>query len=187
MADSKKRFWKQFIKSRKEIGAVTPSSRYLTKVILDKIDFAKAKVIVELGPGTGVFTFEILKRMNRECKLILVELNNEMFDLLSRKINDSRVVLVHGSANDLEKILKNYHVGQPDVIISSLPLSVMPERIAENIIKISSAVLAQNGRYIQFMYSLAFKKKLSQYFSKLNQSFVFLNFPPAFIFECIKA
>lgn len=187
MPNSKKRFWKQFVKSRKEIGSVTPSSRFLTKGIVDKIDFANAKVIVELGPGTGVFTFEILKRMTNDCKLILVELNNEMFDLLDKKINDSRVILVHGSANDLEQILQNHHIGQPDAIISSLPLSVMPEQIAENIIKTSSSVLAHNGRYIQFMYSLVLKKKLSQYFSKLNQSYIFLNFPPAFIFECRKA
>ena len=75
MPDSKRKFWKQFLKSRREIGSVTPSSRYLTRGIVDKIDFANAQVIVELGPGTGVFTRTILNRMSATCKLVVIELN----------------------------------------------------------------------------------------------------------------
>jgi phospholipid N-methyltransferase len=186
MPNSKKKFWRQFLKSRKEIGSVTPSSRFLTKGIIEKIDFSVANVIVELGPGTGVFTFEILQKMSPNCRLIVVELNDEMFDILQKKVVDPRVSLVHGSATDLFEILGAHGIQEADVIVSSLPLSVMPEQIAENILKSSAEVLALNGRYIQFMYSLVLKKKLEYYFSSLKQSYVFLNLPPAFIFDCRK-
>lgn len=187
MPSSKKKFWRQFVKSRKEIGSITPSSRFLTRGIMNKIDFVHAGVIVELGPGTGVFTVEILKRMTHNCKLIVVELNAEMYNELKKKINDPRVVLVHGSANDLSNILASNGLTHVDYIVSGLPLSVMPQEIAENIIKTSSDVLSQNGRYIQFMYTLLFKKKMLRHFSSLTQSYIFLNFPPAFIFECQKS
>lgn len=186
MPNSKKKFWQQFLKSRKEIGSVTPSSKFLTKGIMSKIDFSLARVIVELGPGTGVFTFEILQKMSQDCRLIVVELNDEMFQILQHKITDPRVILIHGSATDLDKILGQNDIQHADVIVSSLPLSVMPDDIAENILKSSAAVLALNGRYIQFMYTLVFKKKLGCYFSDLKQSYVFFNLPPAFIFDCRK-
>jgi phospholipid N-methyltransferase len=186
MPNSKNKFWKQFLKSRKEIGSVTPSSRFLTEGIIKKIDFNKANVIVELGPGTGVFTFEILKKMSPDSKLIVVELNDEMFAILKKKITDPRAILVHGSASDLNSILQKFNIQHADVIVSSLPLSVMPEQVTEDILKSSAEVLGTNGRYIQFMYTLVLKKKLAQYFSKMKQSYVFLNFPPAFIFECRK-
>jgi len=186
MPNSKKKFWQQFLKSRKEIGSVTPSSRFLAKGIIDKIDFSIANVIVELGPGTGVFTFEILQKMSPDSRLIVVELNDEMFELLQKKIVDPRVLLVHGSATDLDSIFRKFGIQQADVIVSSLPLSVMPEAIAEDILKSSASVLALNGRYIQFMYTLVLKKKLERYFSNLKQSYVFLNLPPAFIFDCRK-
>ena len=186
MPSSKKQFWKQFLKSRKEIGSVTPSSRYLTKGIISKIDFNLAKVIVELGPGTGVFTHALLKNMTDDSRLIVVELNDEMFYILQKKIVDPRVLLIHGSATDLKKILHKEGIQEADVIVSSLPLSVMPEDISENILTSSAAVLAPKGRYIQFMYSLVLKKKLERHFSQMKKSYIFLNLPPAFIFDCRK-
>lgn len=186
MPNSKKKFWQQFLKSRKEIGSVTPSSKYLTKGMVDKIDFNKAKVIVELGPGTGVFTSEILKKMSADCRLIVVELNDAMFKLLEENFVDPRVILVHGSATDIKQILASNGLEKADVIVSSLPLSVMPEEISESILKESASALVQDGRYIQFMYTLVLKKKLIKHFAGLKQSYIFLNFPPAFIFDCRK-
>ncbi len=153
---------------------------------MDKIDFREARVILELGPGTGVFTVEIIKRMRQDCLLIVVELNKEMFQLLQQKFHDPRVVLIHGSATDIQEILTKQGHEKADVIVSSLPLSVMPEQIADAILSASEQVLSNNGRYVQFMYSLLLKKKLKKHFSGLKQSYVFLNFPPAFIFDCRK-
>jgi phosphatidylethanolamine/phosphatidyl-N-methylethanolamine N-methyltransferase len=51
----KKSFIKQFWAEKKMVGSMTPSSRFLTQKMLKNIDFKKVKLIVELGPGTGVF------------------------------------------------------------------------------------------------------------------------------------
>lgn len=186
MPNSKRKFWQQFLKSRKEIGSVTPSSRFLTKRMMSKIDFSEAKVILELGPGTGVFTSEIINRMRPDCQLIVVELNKPMFDLLEQKFRDPRVSLVHGSATDIQKILETHGHNKVDVVVSSLPLSVMPDNISEEILKASSFALKPKGKYVQFMYSLLLKKKLNRHFPGLKQSYVLLNLPPAFVFDCKK-
>lgn len=184
MPDSKRKFWKQFLKSRREIGSVTPSSRYLTKGIVDKIDFENAKVIVELGPGTGVFTRAMLKKMSADCKLIVIELNTEMFQLLQKSISDPRVILVEASATEMKNILLQNGFENADYIISSLPLTVMPEQVANTILSDSKLLLSSKGKYLQFMYSLMLKTKLEAYFSQVEKTFVLFNFPPAFVFEC---
>ncbi len=184
MPDSKRKFWKQFLKSRREIGSVTPSSRYLTKGIVDKIDFENAQVIVELGPGTGVFTNAILSQMSASCKLVVIELNTEMFQLLKKKISDPRVILVEASATEMKNILAQNGLEKVDFIISSLPLTVMPEQVANTILSDSKSLLSSKGKYLQFMYSLMLKTKLEDYFSHVEKTFVHFNFPPAFVFEC---
>ncbi len=184
MPDSKRKFWKQFLKSRREIGSVTPSSRHLTKGIIDKIDFTQDIVVIELGPGTGVFTKALLDKLTSKSRLIVIELNDEMHDLLAKKFNDERLILVHGSATKMKQVLQDNAIEGADYIVSSLPLSVMPEEIANQIFQDSKTILNGQGKYIQFMYSLVLKTKLEHYFQHVSKSFVLLNFPPAFVFEC---
>ena len=62
-------FLSEFIKHPKNTGAIAPSSNILAKAMVDAIDFDVAKCIVELGPGTGSFTKEIMKRKRKEQHL----------------------------------------------------------------------------------------------------------------------
>ena len=184
MPDSKRKFWQQFLKSRREIGSVTPSSRHLSKAIVSKMDFSEDRVIIELGPGTGVFTNAILAQMSANSKLIVIELNAEMYQLLKKSLLDTRVILVHGSATEMRSVLAQNNLDYVDYIVSSLPLSVMPEAVANQIFADSKSLLGAHGKYVQFMYSLVLKAKLESYFAHVSKSFVFLNFPPAFVFDC---
>ncbi|MBA2450709.1 MAG: hypothetical protein H0V51_22075, partial [Chloroflexi bacterium] len=49
-------FLREFLRNPHELGSITPSSQHLAGALLDQIDFRTARRIVELGPGTGVFT-----------------------------------------------------------------------------------------------------------------------------------
>ena len=69
-------FLKQFWQEKKMVGAMSPSSKYLAHKMLRNIDFKKAKVIIELGPGTGIFTKKILEFMQPDAKLLVFELND---------------------------------------------------------------------------------------------------------------
>src|SRR5690606_26212453 len=100
----KTKFLNTFFKDRKQVGALAPSSRFLVKKMCDHIDFEQAQVIVELGPGTGVFTSEILKRANQNTKIFVIELNQEFYDLLKKKFTDSRIILIKSSADKLDAV-----------------------------------------------------------------------------------
>lgn len=57
-------FFKEFLKNTKQIGSVMPSSSFLSKVIVSKINYKNVNVIVELGAGTGVFTEMLVNNLN---------------------------------------------------------------------------------------------------------------------------
>jgi len=94
----KKGFLKQFWKEKKMVGAMAPSSRFLAKKMLKNIDFNSEKVIVELGPGTGVFTKEIIQKMAPDAHLLVFELNDNFYKALKKSIHDERVILIHDTA-----------------------------------------------------------------------------------------
>lgn len=180
-------FLKQFWQEKKMVGAMSPSSRYLAHKMLKNIDFKKAKVLVELGPGTGVFTKRILDAMNPDAKLLVFELNDNFYESLRQEINDDRMILIHDSAEYINRYLKEENLLNTDYVISSLPLANFPNKLKANILNASYDALKNNGKYIQFQYSLNSKKELEACFESVHISFTPLNFPPAFVYTCIKS
>ena len=182
----KSAFLKQFWQEKKMVGAMSPSSKYLAHKMLQNIDFKKAKVLVELGPGTGVFTKKILEAMNPDAKLFVFELNDNFYHALKEEIVDDRMILIHDSAEFIQKYLNEYQHLNTDYVISSLPLANFPNKLKLNILNASYESLRNNGKYIQFQYSLNSKKALEERFESVHLSFTPLNFPPAFVYTCIK-
>ena len=181
-----KTFLNTFFAERKQVGAVAPSSKFLVASMCNKIDFKKARYIVELGPGTGVFTSEILKRSHPDCRILLIELNKTFYDILDKKFNDKRLIVVNSSADEIENVLKEFNFPYADAVLSSLPLTVIPEIIKKRIVIGSYNVLREGGVYVQYQYSLNAKKLLELKYGKLKIGFVPINIPPAFVYTGIK-
>lgn len=56
-------------------GTLMPSSRFLVKRMLSKINFDHDRDILQLGYGNGVFTKELLLRMNHTSTLTIFEID----------------------------------------------------------------------------------------------------------------
>ena len=184
---TKKAFFKEAIKSFKTAGTIVPSSKFLIKKMLKDIDFNNAKVLVEYGPGNGIITQEILNKMNSDTILICFEINIQFYEYL-KQIKDKRLVVLNASAEHIEMELKKLNYTMVDYFISSLPLTIIPKTVAENILWKSKQVLRLNGQFIQYQYSLRFYNKFKQIFNKKNVrlNFELANIPPAFIYKCVK-
>lgn len=170
------------------VGAVSPSSKFLMRKMLTNINFKTAKVIVEFGPGTGVFTREIVSRMEPDCKLIVFELHEEFYKKLTAEFQDNpSVFLRNESAENIGSVLKQHDFTNTDVVISSLPLANFPGELIDSILKNSVSALSKHGKYIQFQYSLTSKKYLQKYFNSVQINFTARNIPPAFIYTCLNS
>ncbi|MCR4334279.1 MAG: hypothetical protein NUV47_00915 [Patescibacteria group bacterium] len=175
-------FFKEFIRNWREVGSIVPSSNFLIKKMLKTIDFKRAKIIVEFGPGSGCMTKELLKKMNSDSKLIVFESNNN-FCRRIKNIDDSRITIFNESALNLKKHLNKQ---RPNYIISGIPLANLSESDKKNLLLSSYDALIPEGRFIQFQYSIESLNNLKNTFDDVSIDFTILNIPPAFVFSCLK-
>lgn len=185
---SKKRYFlKEFFKEKKTVGAISPSSKHLGKKMLENIDFNKSKVILELGPGTGVFTRMLASKIADDGLILIFELHDGFYENLKKEFsNDDRVIVINDSAENIGKHLKEHNLKEVDIVMSSLPLTNFNNKLVMNILKQSHQYLNSSGLYIQFQYSLNAQKALKKVFKTVRISFTPRNIPPAFVYTCTK-
>jgi phospholipid N-methyltransferase len=183
---SRIKFFKEAVKNINTLGTVTPSSRFLSKRMLRKIDFSKADVIVELGSGNGAITKYILENLSPKATLICFEINDNFYKQL-KELQNPQLIVLKSSAENIVKELKKLNINKVNYIISSLPLTIIPDEISDEILAKSFHVLEKNGTFIQYQYSLSYFRKLKNVFKEsISLEFEPLNLPPAFIYRCKK-
>ena len=184
--DMSKAFIKEFWKDKKMIGSMVPSSKYLAAKMLDHIPFKNTKLIIELGPGTGIFTEKIIQKLDVTTQLIVLELNSEFYQELKAKICHTNVHIKEASADKIGEIMLELGFEKADIIISSLPLANFSAKLRNSILEVVKESLNENGSFIQFQYSLNAYKNLKKLFPVVKLNFTALNFPPAFVYTCSK-
>ncbi len=185
--NKKRYFLKQFFKQKKTVGAISPSSKYLAQKMLEEIDFERHKVFVEFGPGTGVFTKKIIKRMSDDAKLLIFELHTPFYESLQKEYSDDpRIVVIHDSAAKLHNYLEENGLNEVDFVISSLPLANFNQKVIHSILDAVYEALRTGGYYVQFQYSLKTKKSIQRKFKQLTVKFTSRNLPPAFVYTAKK-
>lgn len=177
-------FLKNFIHNPSLIGSAFASSPRLVNDLLAGVDFQRARLVVEYGPGTGVFTDEILRRLHPEARFLCIELMPEFYQTLKDRYTDPRMILVNGSAADVCHWLKEYSLPAPEAIVSGLPFTSLPDQIRHDILSATCQALAPGGRFLLYQYTKYLTKHLDRYFADIQTSWTFRNMPPAFTFVC---
>lgn len=182
-----KSFVRNFIEYPKMIGAICPSSKALAKKMVKDINFEKAQCIVEYGPGTGVFTDELIGNKREDTLLILIELNKDLYYNLCKRYNDIKnVIIVNDSAENIEKYIQQLGFQYADYIVSGLPFAAFEDSVSNIILDNTFKVLNDEGRFITFQYTLLKKDFINEFFDDIQISYEVKNIPPAFIFSCSK-
>src|SRR5919109_4867894 len=100
-------FFKRFLQRPFQIASIVPSSKALVERVADKIDFDRARAIAEYGPGEGVHSREIARRMRPDCQLLLFELDPAFSRDLHRQFSDdARVHVINDNAVHLQTELQ---------------------------------------------------------------------------------
>lgn len=186
-------FLREFFREPKSIGAVAPSGRSLARTIVSGIDIEQARVIVEYGPGTGVFTREILRRKQPEAEFFAVEQNGALAAILRQRFPGVRVF--EDSVEHLPALLSQSGCGKVDCIVSGLPWAAFDSDLQNRLLRATLDILADGGRFTTFAYlqglilpaGLRFKRLLAEHFCHVGRSaIVWRNLPPAFAYRCVK-
>ena len=175
-------FVEEFFRNPATVGSLVPSSRELTDKVMEPINFATARCIVEYGPGTGVFTDVIMQRRKAETVVVLVEVNRRFSKQLQERYSGQpNVHIVHGSADETGQHLQACGAPAPDYVVCGLPFSSLPRRLGWRILEHTQQLLEPAGKLILFQYSLQNKKLFGKFFHLLNHTHVLLNLPPAHV------
>src|SRR6476646_7438734 len=112
-------FLREFIASPTMTGSVTPSSRQLARTIVEGLDLRNADVVLEYGPGTGVFTEFVLSELKPGAKFAAIELNPHFAKTFKERYPN--VLLFEDSVSNVEGLCKRAGVQSVDCIVSGLP------------------------------------------------------------------
>ncbi len=186
-------FIKQFLLSPKKTGAIASSSEELAELITNKCNLSDAKVVVELGSGTGVFTEKIIKKINSKTIFFVLEINS--FFIKKTKKRCLGVKIYKDSAINIDKYLKLNKVDICDCIISGLPWASFDKKLQETLIDKIVSVLKPGAEFVTFAYlsgiilpsAKRFRNILNKKFRNVNKTrTVWKNLPPAFVYYCKK-
>lgn len=171
----------ELLKSFRTSGAVAFSSPRLVKKIIGNIDFSQASRIIELGPGNGCITTDLLQLMRIDATLYAFEVNKKFCDDLEL-LKDPRLKVYNESAAHIRE-----HVGYDShdgitYIVSSIPFGILPEAECDKIMHSIHEISDEKTTFIQYSYSIIQYRRYKKYFPQLKVQFELINIPPAFIF-----
>lgn len=146
-----------------------------------------ATVVVEYGPGTGVFTDAIIQRLRPEARLLVFEVNPEFHQVLKARITDRRVTVLQASAAEISQYITNLGLPAPDCIVSGLPFTSLPRPVTHSILQATYATLKPGGVFVTYQYTPLLRRVLRSYFDTTRITrLVLRNLPPALVFVCRK-
>jgi phospholipid N-methyltransferase len=177
-------FARNFFRHPRMLGSIVPSSRFLIKQLLEPIDWARAQVIVEYGPGVGNITQEILRRMRPDACLIAIETNPDFVRLLRSSTEDGRLHVVEASAESVVEILRQHGHEKASYIISGIPFSTIAAPLRERILRKTCSVLEPRGSFLVYQFSTRVLQDLQRIFRYVARQFEPLNVLPAYLFFC---
>lgn len=183
-------FMKGVLAKTRTTGALGPSSHALAEEVTNRAQLENADVIVEFGPGTGVFTEVIQAHKKPDAYFMAVEVNPEFARITRERCPGVHVI--EGSAADTPKFLREDGHESCDVIVSGLPWTMFPEELQDLILQAAYDALRPGGRFVTFAYTMSplfhsgkrfFKGKLPAKFPKVTRSrAIWKNFPPAHVY-----
>lgn len=179
-------FLANFLKHPTKVGWLLPSSRFLVNEVLNQVDWGRAKVIVEYGPGVGSFTKAVLQRMQPDARLVAIELNSEFCGYLNNTLRDPRLQVVNDSATEIDSLLNKLGLPKADYVISGIPFKTMPDPLRDLVVRKTHSILKPDGSFLVYQFSGTVRPYLERVFGRVSRDFKLLNILPARLFYCAR-
>ncbi|MGI9345445.1 MAG: class I SAM-dependent methyltransferase [Gammaproteobacteria bacterium] len=173
-------FFKKFWRQPKANGSLYPSSKFACRAMLSDLPLDELDTIVELGPGTGVFTQYYLKGCRADATIVLFESDPDFQDYLKARFADDKRIVFAGNALELSKTLQGLGIARADLILSSLPVSLgntltqIMHQVAQN--------LGPEGIFRCYTYAPVLARKYYRDLGVRKLRTVVRNLPPMWIY-----
>lgn len=180
-------FFLAWLRNPRAISAVAPSGSRVSALMTQGIGPATGAVM-ELGPGTGAFTYSLLERGVREDDLTLVELSADFARLLQKRFPRARVLCLDATRIGEMELLEGAPFG---AVVSGLGFRAMRVREIRAILGGAFKNLKPGGAFHQITYGPRCPVP-DQVLEHLNLRDVRIgrtvwNLPPASVYQISKA
>jgi phosphatidylethanolamine/phosphatidyl-N-methylethanolamine N-methyltransferase len=179
-------FLGKFLRHGTKIASLAPSSPWLSRATVRNIDWGKAKVVVELGAGTGPITKVLAERAPASCRVLTIERDPDFARLLRERFGHlPNFEVIEGDCRDLDRMLAERGIERADYVVSGLPVPSFPQDLQRELFRVVKRVLAPGGSYNQitelpWVYQGLYRK----FFDDVHFAFEPRNFPPAGAYFC---
>ncbi len=180
--DERLAFLQVFLRKPQQVGSVIPSSRFLERRLVELTGVANARVVVELGPGTGGTTRALLHALPPDAKLLAIEIDPR-FAAILRGSREPRLIVHEGSADALPAVLRQHGLGAPDVVVSGIPFSTMEPALASRIAAAIHEALPAGGRFVAYQVRDRVHDVARPFFGRARVEVELRNIPPMRIFS----
>jgi len=179
-------FLGKFLRQGTAIASFAPSSRWLSRLSVQNIDWARTDALVELGAGTGPITRVIAAHVRPECRVVVVERDRDFARLLRERFQDhANFDIVLGDVRDLGTILGDRGIASVEHVVSGLPVPSFRSGLQHDLFRAVGAVLRPAGTYnqiteIPWLYWRFYRR----FFDDVQFVFEPRNLPPAGAYFC---
>ena len=181
-------FLRKFFRHGVKIASVWPSSRFMALATLNKISWSTAKVIVELGAGTGPITAQIIERLSSKTQLFVIEFDADFVKILQERFQGhANVRIIQGDVGTLGAILAGNGIGpyEVDYFVSGLATPTLPEPVRHGMFAAVKEYLNPQGFFSNITeIPWYYLRRYRQWFGDVSFELVPLNMPPGGVYHC---
>ncbi len=160
-------FFKRFLQRPFQVASIIPSSKALVERVASKMDFTQPRVIAEYGPGEGVHTREIARRMPPDSQLLLFELDPDFSRDLERQFaDDPRVHVINGDAAQLPQEMERRGIPHCDYIVSGIPFSILEIKKKRALLQKTYEAIAPGGAFIIYQVTNELRQHATHFRSR---------------------
>ena len=162
-------FFKGFLKHPVMVGSIMPSSDITIKKMLEPVKWDE-------------FCRPVLERLKPDAMLVVIDLNPDFIDYLGKTIHDNRFYPIHGSAADVQKIIRELGHEKADYVLSGLPFSTLPDQLGPKIAKETYEVIRPGGAFLVYQFVKKARDFMEPHFDHIDSGYSFWNILPCHLF-----
>jgi phospholipid N-methyltransferase len=179
-------FLGKFLRHGTAIASVAPSSPWLSRTTVRNIPWDRARVLLELGAGTGPITRVLAEKVHPDCRVLALERDPDFAQLLQQRFRDqANIEIVPADVRDLAAVLADRGIEQADFIISGLPVPSFPKDLQRDLFRMVKRFLSPAGTFNQITeLPWVYWRFYRRFFDEVGFVFEPRNFPPAGAYFC---
>lgn len=179
-------FLGKFLRHGTAIASLAPSSPWLSRATVANVEWSKARVLVELGAGTGPITRVLAERAAPDCRVVVLERDPDFARILEDRFGGhANLDVVEGDVRELDEILGDRGIERADHVISGLPVPSFPKDLQRDLFRMVARVLDPAGTYNQITeLPWVYLNFYRRYFDDVRFRFEPRNIPPAGAYYC---